>query len=49
MTEATTTPWIEEDFEGIDFKDKRLVKRFKNIVNHYRLKPVASINACKAD
>ncbi len=35
MTEATTTPWIEEDFEDIDFKDKRLVKRFKNIINEF--------------
>ena len=45
MTEATTTPWIEEDFEDIDFKDKRLVKRFKNIINEFIKKAQSNISS----
>ncbi len=35
MTETNITPWIEEDFKDIDFKDKRLIRRFKDIINKF--------------
>lgn len=43
MDKVTTKPWIEEDFARIDFKDNRLVQRFKNILCEFIKKAQSNI------
>ncbi len=45
MKIASTNLWIEEDFAEIDFGDKRLVKRFKDILCQFFKKAQSNISS----
>ena len=45
MNEAVSNSWIEEDFKEINFKDSRLVKRFKNILGEFIKRAQSNISS----
>ena len=45
MNKFVTNSWIEEDFKEIDFKDSRLVKRFKNILSKFIKRAQSNISS----